>query len=171
MKTIPALLVLLISALFVGCGYLENKAANVSNTVNKTETNKTENAKTENTKTENVKTENVKTEPESAGDDNKLATPQGSIEYQFELIKVGDYDKLKECLTDRVKGDLTKEIVDKAKTDASKYTMDDLFSSSEEGEMDGKKTAKVKMKNGRTLTTLVETDGKWLSDTIWYKNN
>jgi len=37
------------------------------------------------------------------------------------------------------------------------------------GEADGKKTAKVKMKNGRTLSTLVETDGKWLADTIWFK--
>jgi hypothetical protein len=31
------------------------------------------------------------------------------------------------------------------------------------------KTAKITMKNGRTLTTLILTDGKWLSDTIWFK--
>ena len=36
-------------------------------------------------------------------------------------------------------------------------------------EADGKKTAKIKMKNGRTLTTLIETDGQWLADTIWFK--
>jgi hypothetical protein len=46
--------------------------------------------------------------------------------------------------------------------------MDDLWASSEAGEYEGKKTTKVKMKNGRTLTTLILTDGKWLSDTIWF---
>lgn len=106
----------------------------------------------------------------TAADASKLSDPKGSIEYQFELIKAGDYDKLKDCcFTDRVKGSLTKETVDKAKEDSSKYTMDDLFASAEDGEMDGKKTKKVKMKSGRTLTTLVETNGKWLADTIWFK--
>ncbi|HEX8286214.1 MAG TPA: hypothetical protein VF588_22830 [Pyrinomonadaceae bacterium] len=47
--------------------------------------------------------------------------------------------------------------------------IDDLYASAEMGEADGKKTAKVKMKNDRALTTLVETDGKWLADTIWFK--
>jgi hypothetical protein len=28
---------------------------------------------------------------------------------------------------------------------------------------------KIKMKNGRTLTTLVNVDGKWLADTLWFK--
>ena len=28
---------------------------------------------------------------------------------------------------------------------------------------------KITMKNGRTLTMLILTDGKWLSDTIWLK--
>jgi hypothetical protein len=102
-------------------------------------------------------------------DSGKLSDPKGSIEYQFDLVKAGDYDKLKDCLTDRIKGNVTKEMVDKAKVDAAKYTMDDLYASAEDGEMDGKKTKKVKMKNGRTLTTLVETNGKWLADTIWFK--
>ena len=31
------------------------------------------------------------------------------------------------------------------------------------------RTVKIKMKNGRTLTTLVLTDGKWLAETIWFK--
>jgi hypothetical protein len=98
-----------------------------------------------------------------------LGDPKSSIAYQFELIKAGDMDKLKTCLTPRVRDGVTKEIVDKAKTDAAKYTMDDLYASAEMGEAEGKKTAKVKMKNGRTLTTLIETDGKWLADTIWFK--
>lgn len=84
-------------------------------------------------------------------------------------MKSGDYEKLKNCFTDRVRDRVTKEDVEKAKSDASKYTLDELYASAETGETDGKKTAKIKMKNGRTLTTLIETDGKWLSDTIWYK--
>lgn len=99
---------------------------------------------------------------------SKLGDPKSSIEYQFELVKAGNYEKLKDCLTDRVKGNLTKETVENAKGNAAKYSMEDLYGSVEDGEMNGKKTKKVKMKSGRTLTTLVETDGKWLADTIWF---
>lgn len=98
-----------------------------------------------------------------------LSDPKSSIAYQFDLIKAGDVEKLKTCLTPRVRDGVTKEAVDKAKTDSAKYTIDDLYASAEMGEADGKKTAKVKMKNGRTLTTLIETDGKWLADTLWFK--
>ncbi|HWS86246.1 MAG TPA: hypothetical protein VN282_04755 [Pyrinomonadaceae bacterium] len=98
-----------------------------------------------------------------------LADPKSSIAYQFELVKAGDVEKLKNCLTPRVRDGVTKEVVDKAQGQAANYTMDDLYASAEMGEADGKKTAKVKMKNGRTLTTLIETDGQWLADTIWFK--
>ena len=98
-----------------------------------------------------------------------LKDPKSSIAYQFDQIKAGDVDKLKACLTPRVRDGVTKEVVDKAKTQAAQYTIDDLYDSAEMGEADGRKTAKVKMKNGRTLTTLVETDGQWLADTIWFK--
>jgi hypothetical protein len=98
-----------------------------------------------------------------------LADPKSSIAYQFDLIKAGDVDKLKNCLTPRVRDSVTKEVVDKAQGQASQYTIDDLYASAEMGEADGKKTAKVKMKNGRTLTTLIETDGQWLADTVWFK--
>ena len=98
-----------------------------------------------------------------------LADPKSSIAYQFELVKAGDVDKLKSCLTPRVRDGVTKEVLDKAKGQAAAYTMDDLYASAEMGEAEGKKTAKVKMKNGRTLTTLIETDGQWLADTIWFK--
>jgi hypothetical protein len=100
---------------------------------------------------------------------NSLSDPKSSIAYQFDLLKAGDVETLKTCLTPRVRDGVTKEVVDKAKTDAAKYTIDDLYASAEMGEAEGKKTAKVKMKNGRTLTTLIETDGKWLADTIWFK--
>ena len=98
-----------------------------------------------------------------------LSDPKSSIAYQFDLVKAGDVEKLKACLTPRVRDGVTKEVVDKAKVDSAQYTIDDLYASAEMGEAEGKKTAKVKMKNGRTLTTLIETDGKWLADTIWFK--
>ena len=108
--------------------------------------------------------------PSSSNDGgSRLSDPKSSIAYQFDLVKAGDVDKLKNCLTPRVRDGVTKEVVDKAKTQAAQYTIDDLYASAEMGEADGKKTAKVKMKNGRTLTTLVETDGQWLADTIWFK--
>lgn len=101
--------------------------------------------------------------------DGALKDPKSSLAYQFELVKAGDVDKLKTCLTPRVRDGVTKEVMDKAKVEAAKYTLDDLYASAEMGEAEGKKTAKVKMKNGRTLTTLIETDGQWLADTIWFK--
>lgn len=104
----------------------------------------------------------------SSGADPTLKDPKGSIAYQFDLVKAGDADKLRPCFTERLRDRITKELVDKAKGEAGRYTMDDLWASAEPGEYEGKKTMKVKMKNGRTLTTLVETDGKWLSDTIWF---
>ena len=100
--------------------------------------------------------------------DSSLSDPKGSIAYQFELLKAGDVDKLRNCFTERLRDRITKERVDKAKENASKYTLDDLYASAEPGEYEGKKTTKVKMKNGRTLTTLILTDGKWLSDTVWF---
>jgi hypothetical protein len=103
----------------------------------------------------------------SAGDPT-LSDPKGSIAYQFELVKAGDADKLRECFTERLRPRITKELVDKAKGEAGRVTMEDLWASAEPGEYEGKKTMKVKMKNGRTLTTLVQTDGKWLADTIWF---
>lgn len=105
----------------------------------------------------------------TSGDSGSLKDPKTSLAYQFELVKAGDLDKLKACLTPRVRDGVTKEVMDKAKVEAAKYTLDDLYASAEMGEADGKKTAKVKMKNGRTLTTLIETDGQWLADTIWFK--
>jgi hypothetical protein len=100
--------------------------------------------------------------------DSALSDPKGSIAYQFELLKAGDADKLRNCFTERLRDRITKERVDKARGEVGKLTIDDLFASMEAGEYEGKKTAKVKMKNGRTLTTLVQTDGKWLSDTVWF---
>ncbi|MDT4955924.1 MAG: hypothetical protein QOJ02_4062 [Acidobacteriota bacterium] len=100
--------------------------------------------------------------------DSSLGDPKGSIAYQFDLLKAGDVDKLKNCFTERQRERITKERIDKAREKIGQITLDDLVASTEMGEYEGKKTAKIKMKNGRTLTTLILTDGKWLSDTIWF---
>jgi hypothetical protein len=102
-------------------------------------------------------------------DESLKTSPKDSLAYQFELVKEGNVAKLKECFTERLRERITSETVEKGKLEASKYTLDDLVGSVEMGEAEGQKTAKVMMKNGRTLTTLVQTDGKWLADTIWFK--
>jgi hypothetical protein len=105
----------------------------------------------------------------AAVDESRLKDPKSSIEYQLELVKAGDADKLKSCVMPAVRDRITQEAVDKAKTNAANYTIDDLYASNEPGEQDGQKTVKVIMKNGRTLTMLVEDDGKWLSNSVWFK--
>jgi hypothetical protein len=104
----------------------------------------------------------------SAGKDS-LREPKSSISYQFELLKAGEAEKLKECFTPRMRERITEDLVNQGKTQANAYTLDDLVASVEMGEEAGQKTAKIKMKNGRTLTTLVQTDGIWLADTVWFK--
>jgi hypothetical protein len=138
------------------------------NTSTNTSGNTSTNASSGNTSA-NAPSSNRATAAPSGASAGSLGDPKSSIAYQFDLVKAGDVDKLKSCLTPRVRDGVTKEVLDKAKTQAAQYTIDDLYASAEMGEADGKKTAKVKMKNGRTLTTLVETDGQWLADTIWFK--
>ncbi len=69
-------------------------------------------------------------------------SPKDSIAYQFELVKAGNVDKLKECFTERQRDKITSEAVEKGKAQSSKYTLDDLVNSVETGESGGQKTAK-----------------------------
>ena len=101
--------------------------------------------------------------------DNPLSEPKKSIEYQLKLLKEGNAEKLKECFTKRQQDKVTKEAVTAAQKQVAKMTIDDLVKDVTMSEFNGMKTAKITMKNGRTLTTLILTDGKWLSDTIWFK--
>ena len=103
-----------------------------------------------------------------ASDEALKKSPKDSIAYQFGLLKEGNVAQLKECFTDRVRERITDEVVEKGKAQASSYTLDDLVASVEMGEAEGHQTAKIKMKNGRTLTTLVQVDNKWLADTVWF---
>ena len=98
-----------------------------------------------------------------------MSTPRGSIEHQVALLKAGDLAAFKACFTPRLQEGITAEAMAKGTAEVGGMSMDDLFAGMTEGEYEGKKTAKVKMKNGRTLTTLILTDGKWLADTIWFK--
>jgi hypothetical protein len=152
------------AALSVALLALGSLSAACSAPATNTTTNSTANSTAN---TANVTASN--TAPAAKTTSGSLADPKSSIAYQFELVKAGDADKLKQCFTPRVRDGVTKEAVEKAKGQAAQYTIDDLYASAEMGEADGRKTAKVKMKNGRTLTTLVETDGQWLADTIWFK--
>ena len=107
--------------------------------------------------------------PSNASNEGLKKTPKDSMAYQFDLLKAGDTDKLKECFTERLRERITPEVVEKGKSEAGNYTLDDHVGSVEMGQAEGHQTAKIMMKNGRTLTTLVQTDGKWLADTIWFR--
>jgi hypothetical protein len=95
-----------------------------------------------------------------------LADAKAVISKQMELIKKGDVDGLKAGFTKRLQDKITADNVKKAKDSAGKMTIDDLVASVSAA---GKDSLKIKMKNGRTLTTLVKVDGAWLADTIWFK--
>jgi hypothetical protein len=104
-------------------------------------------------------------------DESRLGTPESSIAYQFELLKAGDTEKLKACFTDRLRDSVTADVVQKANQNIQDkgLTIDKLVGPVEMGQYEGKRTATIKMPGGgRTLTTLVETDGKWLAETIWF---
>jgi len=98
-----------------------------------------------------------------------LETARAEIDRQSKLIKKGDAKGLKARLTERQRARITQAVVNKAKKELSSYTLDDLVDSVQEGEYEGQKTIKIKMKNGRTLTTLVEINGQWYADTIWFR--
>ena len=105
----------------------------------------------------------------SRGDNHSLVDPKASIAHQLKLLQAGDVDKLKECFTLRQKNKITKELVASSQQAATHMSIDDLIKTIQMGGGEGQKTAKTTMKNGRTLTPLILTDGKWLSDTIWFK--
>jgi len=97
------------------------------------------------------------------------ASARAEIGRQFELLKKGDVEQLKARFTERQRERVTPEKVKKAQEEIKNYKLDDLVASVIEGEYQGKKTIKIKMKNGRTLTTLVQENGQWYADTIWFR--
>jgi hypothetical protein len=114
----------------------------------------------------------LRTHADDKKDDKKgdpLAEPKTSIEHQLKLLKEGDVDALRACFVERLRDKITKEAVAGGQKQVEKLTLDDLVNDIAVSEKDGVKTAKIAMKNGRTLTTLVLTDGKWLAGTVWFK--
>lgn len=154
-RLLPVLLLTASCAAFAACGGTANNA--VVNTATTTNAKAPANAAAN------------QSAPKQPASGQSLSDPKGSIAYQFELLKAGDTEKLKACFTERQRERITPDVVEQGKKQAGEYTLDDLVASVEPGESEGKKTAKIKMKDGRTLTTLIETDGKWLADTVWFK--
>lgn len=102
--------------------------------------------------------------PAAARADDK-SDAKDFIGKQVELIKAGKVDDLKGTFTKRLQDKIKKDAVDKAATQTAKITLDEMVDSVAKSG-DG---IKIKMKNGRTLTTLVKEDGAWKADTIWFK--
>lgn len=100
---------------------------------------------------------------------SKLGTPRGSIAHQLALLKKGDVAALRACFTARQQKRITASAVARAQKQAQRYRLSDLVASVTRGSYRGRQTAKIKMKNGRTLTTLILIQGQWLADTVWFR--
>jgi hypothetical protein len=96
-------------------------------------------------------------------------TPREAIARQFELLKAGDADQLRKCFVADQRAKITAELVAKARGQASAYTLDDLVAEVIENGGDDGRSVTVKMRNGRTLTTLKLVDGEWLAESIWFQ--
>ena len=95
------------------------------------------------------------------------STPKKTIESQVAFIKKGGkVDAFKECFTPRIQEKIDQKRLDKSHDEASFYKLEELYGAEEKS---GDDKVKVKMKNGRTLTTLIKEGDKWLADTMWFK--
>lgn len=101
----------------------------------------------------------------AAADD--LADAKAVISKQVDALKQGKEDTVRKHFTARLRDRITADAIKAAQKQLASMTLDDLVASVAPGS--GKDSLKIKMKNGRTLTTLVKVDGQWLADTIWFK--
>jgi hypothetical protein len=95
-----------------------------------------------------------------------LADAKAVISAQREKLLAGDVDGLKAGFTDRQKDKIDAAMVKKAQGQLGKTTVDELVAKVEPTSDGG---LKVKMANGRTLTTLLKVSGAWKADTLWFK--
>ncbi|HWO20091.1 MAG TPA: hypothetical protein VNO30_14995 [Kofleriaceae bacterium] len=105
----------------------------------------------------------------AAADD--LADAKAVISKQVDALKQGKEDTVRKHFTARLRDRITADAIKAAQKQLASMTLDDLVASVApgSGKDTGKDSLKIKMKNGRTLTTLVKVDGQWLADTIWFK--
>lgn len=89
--------------------------------------------------------------------------------HRFECSRPSNGWSSAACFTGRQNERITPEAVAEGKQAAANQTLAELVASVELGEYEGQETAKVKMASGRTLTTLIKTNGVWLADTVWFK--
>jgi hypothetical protein len=101
----------------------------------------------------------------SAAHADALADAKAVIGKQVAQIKAGDVAGLKAGFTKRQQDKITDTNVKKAADQVGAMSIDELVASATAG----KDSIKIKMKSGRTLTTLLKVDGKWLADTLWFK--
>ena len=94
-----------------------------------------------------------------------LADARAFIGKQVELIKAGDVKGLKAGFTKRVADKVTEANVKAAQAQVGKMPIDELVASV----APSKDSLEIKMKNGRTLTTLIKVGGAWAADTVWFK--
>jgi len=102
--------------------------------------------------------------PASADD---LSDARAVIGKQVEALKQGNDAVVRKMFTPRLREKITADSIKAAQKQLGSMTLDDLVASVAPGS--AKDSLKIKMKNGRTLTTLVKVDGQWLADTIWFK--
>jgi hypothetical protein len=103
--------------------------------------------------------------PGMSQEDPRLAGARALIAKQVQQIKDGDLEAVRAGFTERLQDRITAESMQRAIGQLGTMTTEDLVASVEAmGE-----SLKLKMKNGRTLTTLVAVDGAWKADTLWFK--
>jgi hypothetical protein len=98
---------------------------------------------------------------------DELADAKAVIAKQVDALKQGNDAVVRKHFTARLRDRITPEAIKAGQKELAQLTLDDLVASVAPGS--GKDSIKIKMKNGRTLTTLVKVDGQWLADTIWFK--
>ncbi|WP_144982941.1 tetratricopeptide repeat protein [Gimesia aquarii] len=91
------------------------------------------------------------------------------IVLQLGLIKKQDVEALKPYFTKRLRNRITSKMLEQAARQIESATPEELVHSVQVDDTKNQIQARIMMKNGRTLTTLIPVNGKWEADTIWFK--
>ena len=101
---------------------------------------------------------------------NKLTIKSREIiTLQLQYIQNLDVKSMKPYFTERIRKLITTDLLKQAKQQAASAKPEELVHSIQLEDNGDQMRAKIKMKNGRTLTTLIPVDGKWEADTVWFK--